>query len=910
MRIDKLLPRFSKKSSLVLLLLAGFLALFFTQGPEAFSRSMISEAQDVREIRLEGLGVQNPTQIAFNPHTGQMVVFEAERAILLDSFGDPVGWVDLPTNAGEFVQIAGEIDGALLGLDTTALKLQLIGLDAASPNREIDLRQFDLKNPLGMALDSASSRLFILDGSGPSLLEIPFLLESGEIELAAQAFNRTNRYEIPSLRGKHLVGLAFDSNLRTLYTYSPQERLLYALDGNGAVDRQFDLSFLGAGNITGLVSAPSGDSTDAPEQRSLYLLGSSPARLVELTLAQPDLSEQLASRLPITLVNIIDTSNNAWNPSSPDPTGVDYHPGLGHLLVADSEVEEMPNYYQGKNVFYSSLIGALLGSCDTTTFSVEPVGVAINEGNGNILFSDDNKDRVFTVGFGADGQYCTGDDTLTSFNTRCFGSDDPEGVAHGNGKIYVSDGIDQEVYVVSPGPDGIFNSVFNAAFATCTGDDTFTQFDTLSLGLNDPEGIDYSEDTGNLFIVNRNNNIMVEVSETGTLINSWNISFLGAVSPAGLGMGPSSINPGETNIYISQRGVDNDQDPDENDGKIFEVSIGLNSLPPTVTTTPTASPTITPGPSPTPTPTLDPNLVIEEVQIAASSDDAEEEVSGLMDLNSSDLELGVSGVGGSKQFVGMRFNGVALPPGAIISTAYVQFTVNEVSTGTVNLLVEGQFAPNPPTFTIANGNITTRTRTLASQPWTPPDWNSIGLAGPDQRTTNIANVLQEIIAQPGWASGNSLVIIISGTTNNRIADSYDGAPFSAPVLHIEYVQGPTPTATITPTPTATSTSTPTATPTNTSTPTATSTPTSTPTNTSTPTTTPSPTHTSSPTATNTPLPTATNTPLPTATATLTPTSSPTASATPGEEIVDYYLPLVRRAGAGTTKQSGKFGFRP
>lgn len=59
-------------------------------------------------------------------------------------------------------------------------------------------------------------------------------------------------------------------------------------------------------------------------------------------------------------------------------------------------------------------------------------------------------------------------------------------------------------------------------------------------------------------------------------------------------------------------------------------------------------------------------------------------------------------------------------------------------------------------------------------------------AGTEQRTPDIASVIQEIVNQSGWQSGNSLAVILTGT-DNREAESYDGNPDAAAVLHVEYL---------------------------------------------------------------------------------------------------------------------------
>ncbi len=184
-----------------------------------------------------------------------------------------------------------------------------------------------------------------------------------------------------------------------------------------------------------------------------------------------------------------------------------------------------------------------------------------------------------------------------------------------------------------------------------------------------------------------------------------------------------------------------------------------------------------------------PNLQTVEVRVSSSSDDAEQQSSST-NLSSSDLELTVDSV---NQTVGMRFNGVSIPQGATVVTAYLQFKVDEISSTATTLTIFGQAADNPGTFTSASLNISSRTRTSASVSWTPPPWTTVGAMGPDQRTPDIAPVIQEIVGRPGWASGNSQVLIITGDgAGKRTAEAYDGDQAGAALLHVEYRIGPPP----------------------------------------------------------------------------------------------------------------------
>ena len=175
-----------------------------------------------------------------------------------------------------------------------------------------------------------------------------------------------------------------------------------------------------------------------------------------------------------------------------------------------------------------------------------------------------------------------------------------------------------------------------------------------------------------------------------------------------------------------------------------------------------------------------------EVRVSASTDDAEEKTSGTVDLNSSDLELIEAS---SVQIVGMRFNGLAIPQGATVVSAYIQFQVDEADPDpppATALTIQGQAADNAPTFTVTTGDVSNRDRTAAAVSWEPPTWQTVGAAGPDQQTPDISSVIQEIVDRGGWNSGNSLVLIISGS-GTRVAEAYNGDSAGAPLLHVEYV---------------------------------------------------------------------------------------------------------------------------
>ena len=296
-----------------------------------------------------------------------------------------------------------------------------------------------------------------------------------------------------------------------------------------------------------------------------------------------------ADTVKACLVRTIDTSR--WSPPSPDPMGITVLPN-GHLLVSDSEVEECVNsnppvYWHGVNLFEADRSGTLLATATTYTpppgscipffgpgpsFTSEPTGIAINPTNGHLFFSDDDKKRIFEVDLGPDGKYGTADDTVTSFSTTAVNAlIDPEGIAFGpGGDLFLASGGDHggaAVYQIAPGLNGRFDGV------APTGDDRVVgHFDTVSLGVLDPEGVAFNPDSGTLYIIGTDRHL-VEVTTTGALVRTIDISALPVVEPSDVIYAPGSLVPVVKHLYITDRGVDNNADPFENDGKIYEITV-------------------------------------------------------------------------------------------------------------------------------------------------------------------------------------------------------------------------------------------------------------------------------------------------------------------------------------------------
>jgi hypothetical protein len=681
----------------------------------------------------------------------------------------------------------------------------------------------------GLAYDVAGDRLFVLEPERGRILVLERLARRGRPRVAELALPRG----LPDL-----AGLAYDAASGHLHALSATSRELFELTPQG---RLLDVRHLpkAAAAARSVVIAPSSDATDDPGQTSVFLAAAG-GTLELAAAAPPPLST--ATEAPL----LLSVPTSAFSPPSPDPSGLELLGIDGPLLLGDAEVEEMA-IYAGANLFEVALDGSLVGTADTNFFTHEPAGIARNPANGHLFFTDDVGPRsLYEVRPGADGRVNPGD-TVTQVLTSAFGSNDPEGAAYGGGSIWISDGVNAEVYRLSPGPNGVFDGVAPA------GDDTVTSFDTATFGLIDPEGIAWDSDGGHLYVAGEPAGRIAHVATDGTLLRWLDISAAPVVSPAGLAYGLGPAGSATRRLYVVDRGVDNDTNPNENDGQlfVFEVTpLTSGNAPPEVSAGPDLAVDITlaanldgavsdeglPNPpgaitaawsqvsGPGSVAFADANAIdttasfpsvgtyllrltasdgelsaedtvavqvtstsgqtIVERRVAAGADDAEQATSGKVSVTSSDLDIVTDG-STPLSSVAVRFTNLPIPRGAPILSAWIQFQADEVRLDPAALVIHGEASDAAAPFTTARGGLGARPRTTASVAWSPAPWVETKDSGAAQRTPDLSPLVQEVVSRAGWSNTNPLVFLFTGS-GARVAESFEGSAAGAPLLHIVF----------------------------------------------------------------------------------------------------------------------------
>ena len=634
---------FAKRTGKVLhfaILLAIILAPLIRVGMQASAQGSSAPIRVVRSLSMNEYGANAPKGLAFSPVANTFFVLEESGNVTLITMEeDHAGFQNIPEVQNSALNAAFDKKSAsLFVLDHGKSELVKIQTDAkgllkgsTSPKRYA-AEAYDIKDPQGISFDPASGNLFVLDSGNSQIVSVVPHTTLGFDASEAVRSNKVQKILLKKLGLGALKGLAYNPGNGHFYVCEPGLGKLYELSQDGNIISVFGLASLGVNSPSAMTFAPSVDNTDDPNIYNLFILDdgqtvktslfsftstrqqttSSGAQIVELSLIAPMALPPGTTVLPTTLINIIETST--WNPPSPDPSGVDYWPARQNLLIDDSEVEEM-SIYKGKNVFESTTSGTLVSTCDTTPptgFTNEPTGMAINPNNNHFFISADegSNDKVYEGILGSAGSSCTLSSVAVHNVAVLYGATDAEDVAYGDNTLFIADGVNAEVYRIPLGPNGILGG----------GDDgATTHFDTSSLGFNDLEGLGYNSDSGTLFIISSQGSeqYMGETTPTGTLLRAYDLSLMGSGGNkrSDVAYAPGSQNPSIKNIYIVSRNVDNNSNPNENDGQVWEINIAGSgtstpSRTPTRTNTPTATPTgptATPTSTPTNTPTVSPS---------------------------------------------------------------------------------------------------------------------------------------------------------------------------------------------------------------------------------------------------------------------------------------------------------------
>ncbi len=137
----------------------------------------------------------------------------------------------------------------------------------------------------------------------------------------------------------------------------------------------------------------------------------------------------------------------------------------------------------------------------------------------------------------------------------------------------------------------------------------------------------------------------------------------------------------------------------------------------------------------------------------------------------------------SNQKTALRFDGVFVPQGATITSAFIEFETRGGNSST-SLDIQAEKVANSAPLQEASFNIGSRPLTANKV-----DWDNIipwTTDADDHKTTpDVSALVQEVVGQGGWCAGNAMTFVLSGTGARKFK-SYDYGSGAVPRLKIRF----------------------------------------------------------------------------------------------------------------------------
>ncbi len=159
----------------------------------------------------------------------------------------------------------------------------------------------------------------------------------------------------------------------------------------------------------------------------------------------------------------------------------------------------------------------------------------------------------------------------------------------------------------------------------------------------------------------------------------------------------------------------------------------------------------------------------------------EEMHNGNMYLTSSDIEImgtAPENTTNRNKYVGVFFEDIQIPQGALITEAKIKMQADESQSGATSINIRCGKSLNAEPFTVTEThNISNREYFEDKVVWKPEPWT----AGNLYYTNDLSAIVQNVVKQDGWKSGNAISFIMDGT-GHRTAENFN---FTLELKYIE-----------------------------------------------------------------------------------------------------------------------------
>jgi hypothetical protein len=242
----------------------------------------------------------------------------------------------------------------------------------------------------------------------------------------------------------------------------------------------------------------------------------------------------------VSLVRVVESAELGL----PRPSGIAFSPGSDLLILGGSP--------QGASLDGATDLELLtLGEDHAGTIRIgagttDPVSMAFDGRANRLLIFQSPGDRLIEVLARPDGSLDP--QTLERIDARSFGVRDPQGLTVDpvSGHLFILDAVGPRIVRVEPHARGGFESP------------TVTEVDLADTGLDMVRGLALDPTDGHIHVFDPAAQALHELTETGRIVATRDLSAFGFRNPNGMVFAPSGDNtddPSEMSLYVADSGV-------------------------------------------------------------------------------------------------------------------------------------------------------------------------------------------------------------------------------------------------------------------------------------------------------------------------------------------------------------------
>ncbi|GAA0353038.1 hypothetical protein GCM10009092_16710 [Bowmanella denitrificans] len=171
-------------------------------------------------------------------------------------------------------------------------------------------------------------------------------------------------------------------------------------------------------------------------------------------------------------------------------------------------------------------------------------------------------------------------------------------------------------------------------------------------------------------------------------------------------------------------------------------------------------------------------------QVSSTANNVEEKSNG-HDATGTQLTFNDS----YNEYIGMRFENLAIPQGVVIQDAWMEFTAAENDNSNASFKLAAVNLDDTSDFSPHSRYMVRNMPKTSSTTWSNiPNWSRNQV----YQTPSLINQIQQVVNRSGWEPGNNLVVVAYDFNGDRAAYTYDGKPSEAPRLVIKFQGNATP----------------------------------------------------------------------------------------------------------------------